>query len=279
MNYVNLDGRIIDKAQLEAECIRQNHSVDNGIFETILVRNASIRLASYHWQRLFEGLTKLNIDATTINSALLEQEILQVVKSNMAEKLCRVRLKLFFKQDYSTTSNRPHFLIECFPILEEVISWQNKGWKCGLASEYIKVADSLAHLKKSNRELYIRLQANAAKEGWDDVFLFNQHGRIVESSIANIWWIKDEKIFTTPLSEGCVNGVMRRFIKDVCFKEGILVNETPLTIDILLDADEMFLSNALRNIIPIHNFQGHNYASVKTFELFQLVEKALSSIP
>ena len=275
MNYVNLDGCIMDRAQLKAECSLHNHSIDNGIFETILVKNALIRLAFYHWQRLFDGLKKLNIDTTIINGAFLEQEVLKVVLANKAETLCRVRLKLFYKQDYATKSNKAHFLIECFPILEEVLLWQNRGWICGLSNDFIKVADPLSHLKKSNRELYNPLQFKMAKEDWDDVFFYNQHGRIVETSIANLWWIKLDTIYTPPLSEGFVNGVMRRFIKDVLSKEGIIINEVPLTIDLLLDADEVFLSNALRSIVPIHNIKGRKYTSVKTFELFQLIQNAL----
>ena len=277
MNYVNLDGRIMDRALLKAECSLQDHSIDNGIFETMLVKNALIRLAFYHWQRLFEGLKKLNIDTTTINEGFLEKEVLKLVLANKAETLCRVRLKLFYKQDYATKSYKAHFLIECFPILEEVLSWQNKGWKCGLSNDFIKVADPLSHLKKSNRELYNPLQLKMAKEGWDDAFFYNQYGRIAETSIANLWWIKEDTIYTPPLSEGCVNGVMRRFIKDIFPKEGIIINEVLLTIDLLLDADEVFLSNALRSIVPIHNIQDRNYTSVKTFELFQLIQKALCS--
>ena len=49
----------------------------------------------------------------------------------------------------------------------------------------------------------------------NDALILNQHDRICDSTIANVFWVKDNKIFTPPLNEGCVAGVMRKKILEL----------------------------------------------------------------
>ena len=63
-----------------------------------------------------------------------------------------------------------------------------------------------------------------------------------------MFWVKGKQIFTPPLSEGCVAGVMRAFLLDELAKKGVSVVQKPLTVAALTEADELFVSNAIRRI-------------------------------
>src|SRR5690606_32293995 len=88
----------------------------------------------------------------------------------------------------------------------------------------------------------------ATARGWNDALILNHQHRIIESAIANIFWVKDEQLYTTPLSEGCIAGVMRRHLLTASAKMGILIQEIPLTQKELHQADEVFLTNAIRRM-------------------------------
>ena len=96
----------------------------------------------------------------------------------------------------------------------------------------------------------------AGERGLDDCVLLNSRGRVVETTVANIWWVREGRIYTLPLSEGCVAGVMRRHLLEALPGAGYSVGEEPIGPDELGRADELFITNALRGIGWVREFRG-----------------------
>ena len=175
----------------------------------------------------------------------LEEELLLIVKKNKLEKLCRVRLQLFAVGGglYGHENNQPGFLIECFPLDAESLPLNENGLVVGFATGISKSMDSISNLKSCNALIYAIAAQHAKEHKWNDALISNTSGNIIESTIANIFWIKDETVYTPPLSDGCIAGVMRRYIL-----EKIPVLEKSLSANELFLADEVFLTNAVRRI-------------------------------
>ena len=113
------------------------------------------------------------------------------------------------------------------------------------------------------------MAARQAKQNkWNDALVLNTAGNIIESAIANIFWVKDGNIYTPPLAEGCVAGVMRRHLLQIT--PGIA--EKPLTIDALSAADEVFLTNAIKGIRWVRYVGEWEYAAA----IAQTLSKTLS---
>ncbi len=99
-----------------------------------------------------------------------------------------------------------------------------------------------------------------AKQNWlDDSMVMNQYGRIADATIANIFAVKDGTIYTPPLSEGCVAGVMRRFLLVDIAAEGHTMKESQFQLNDLLEADELFLTNAVQGIRWVRQFRNKTY--------------------
>jgi branched-chain amino acid aminotransferase len=105
----------------------------------------------------------------------------------------------------------------------------------------------------------------------NDVILLNAFGRICESAIANIFIIKNNKIYTPPLSEGCVAGTMRRWMLEKFSLEKYSVVEKKLSVDSMLDADEVFLTNSIHAVRWVQKFHGKTYSKEKVEEIFKSV--------
>ena len=75
-----------------------------------------------------------------------------------------------------------------------------------------KSCDSFSNLKSNNYLPYVMAGLYAKKNKLNDCIVLNSFDRVCDSAIANIFIVEKDKIFTPPLSEGCVAGVMRRWM-------------------------------------------------------------------
>src|SRR5258708_23192108 len=70
--------------------------------------------------------------------------------------------------------------------------------------------------------------AEAQKEGFDEVVLLNERGEVAECTAANIFAVKNGKIYTPPLNSGCLEGVTRGILSEIAPEAGINVVEQTL---------------------------------------------------
>ncbi|MDF1545577.1 MAG: aminotransferase class IV, partial [bacterium] len=91
----------------------------------------------------------------------------------------------------------------------------------------------------------------AKKKKCDDALLLNERGRVAEVTSANIFWVQRGRIFTPPLSSGCLDGITRRIMMRQAAKLGHDVTERSVSLDQLLKADELFISSSLKLVIGV----------------------------
>jgi branched-chain amino acid aminotransferase len=84
-----------------------------------------------------------------------------------------------------------------------------------------------------------------------------------------LFWIKDKTVFTPPLNEGCVAGVMRKFLMKKIKDSAGQIEERILTGDILLDADELFLTNAVFGMRWVCQFKNKHFSNDQCTQIFQ----------
>jgi len=266
LKYANLNGRIIAAADVS---IGDNSAFRYGVglFETMLVRDGVIRFAQSHWDRLLTGMEQLGFEKPALFSAAhLENEVLKTVKKNGSEQLCRVRLQIYGAGGglYDRQHNRPLYLIECYALAPEMLLFNENGLVTGIAHGLAKANDALANLKTTNALVYAMAAKVAKTQKWNDALLLNTAGNIIESTIANVFWVKDGYLHTPPLSEGCVAGVMRRHLLETV--PGI--REEPLREQTLLECDELFLTNAIRGIRWVGQWGDREYGNTLSQRLF-----------
>ena len=232
----------------------------DGLFETIRVRNASMPLWPQHSSRLFHDMATLKFEIPKLfTSEKLEEDIHRVLQKNEIRN-ARIRITVFRGDGglYDMDNLQPNYIIQSWLLPEGPPPFNENGLQLGFFPAGQKSMDQFANIKSNNFLIYAMAALHAKEHNLNDALVLNSAGRIADAAIANLFWVKDDGIFTTALSEGPVNGIMRSKII-----ESVPVTEMVISPDELLLADEVFLTNAVRGIqwvAGIGETQGFDHA-------------------
>jgi branched-chain amino acid aminotransferase len=229
----------------------------DGLFETIKIVKGQMPLFVLHAERLWNGLNTLQMPLP-FDQEQLKQQIVMLCERNNVLEAGRVRVMVFRGNGtlYSVEAVHPNIVIQAEALPAAYLALNEHGWQVDVCPGVQKSCDVLANLKSNNYLPYVMAAMHAQKHTLNDCLVMNTYGRICDATIANVFWVHNGYVCTTPLSEGGVAGVMRRFLLQ---QEGYKLLETACTEDELLQADEVFLTNALYGVRWVQGFRGRVY--------------------
>ena len=243
----------------------------DGLFETMRMHEGRILNVDFHFERFFSGMKTLQFDLPEYFSPeFFLRTANELLLKNLNQKNARIRL-MAFRGDggiFDSENNFPGYIIETWP-LSEKIELNEKGLVVDIFADARKSCDQFSNLKSNNYLPSVMAGIFAKKNKLDDAIILNSYERVCESAIANIFIIKDNKIYTPPLSEGCVAGVMRRWMLEKFSLKKYSVIEKNLSVDDLLDADEFFLTNSIHPVRWVKNFKEKVYGNERVKEIFE----------
>lgn len=242
----------------------------DALFESIRLANGHILFLKEHINRLKLGMTVLRMNVPAeFNSENFATLITHLLQQNQITRDARVRLTVLRNDGghYSPETNDISFLIETEAIEQNGFVLNQKGLWADLYTDMRKPVNKLSNLKSANALLYV--MAGLAKQSMklDECFIVNDQGNICESISSNVFVVKNGTLYTPPLSEGCVAGVMRQQIMSIAAKNKLLTFETPVTVNTLMNGDEIFLSNSIRGLQWVGQFKQKFYTN-KTAQFF-----------
>lgn len=224
------------------------------LIETVAIIDGRARYATLHFNRITRSAATLNF---VLPDNWSEDYFNQLVASQCPEKNMRARLLIYRTGNgfYLPNSNEVIFQVEYWSLQTPKQAIDH----IGIYRDQYKSCTSLSNLKSGNALVHILASQFASQHRFDDVLILNQHGRIAEATSSNIFWVKNGIIFTPPLTEAPVAGIMREALMLSAAKQGLLVKEEPLDEATLLDADECFLTNAIQGLVSVTRFGGKTF--------------------
>ena len=271
--YINFNGSYIHSDESFINADNRGFRYGDGLFETIKVADNKIHLAEYHFERLFSSVKILQFDIPEFfTKENLTGQILLLCKKNHHQDSARVRVIVFRGNGklFDAENNSPNYIIQTEELPNKKFALNENGLIIDIFEDGRKSCDKFSNIKSNNFLIYAMAAIHAKKDKLDDCFILNSHDRICETTIANIFCIKDKTIYTPALSEGCVAGVMRRFLLEKISKN-FLLKETGLSAENIKEADEIFLTNSISGIRWIKRFGEIKYNNLLTKEIFKTV--------
>ena len=227
----------------------------DGLFTTMRVKNHKIALFARHLARLQHNARRLGI--------LLDTDQLAEAMRNQAQRVGEGTLKLLisagaggrgYKRDTTSTPGL-HFSGSPYPAHYQ--QWQSTGISVGLSSVTLARQPALAGLKHTNRLEQVLIKQAMPNEV-DDVLVCDTQGILIEASAANVFWRTGNRWYTPDLSYSGVAGVMREFVLAQFSGHGSGCETGLYAAGSLNHASNVFICNALMQIVPVHTLQFNN---------------------
>ncbi|MFN5324341.1 MAG: aminotransferase class IV [Bacteroidota bacterium] len=250
----------------------------DGVFETIRVLNGKALFLSDHLERLVFGMDRLMMEPPMEQfeefirksiPSVLEKE--KVTNGRIRVSVYREASGFYTPEDLNTSW---HLMIREADSNETVLECS-----ATIFSNIHKSNSMISRVKTTSSLIYVMAGIHAATTGFDESIILNPDGRIVESHTSNIFIRKGKNYHTPPLSEGCIDGVMRRQIIGVMNRSGFDLQELPLTKADLMGADEILLTNVMQWVRNVTSFSNKSYESNSGPVLNRMILESISQIP
>ena len=176
---------------------------------------------------------------------------------------------------YDPQNHFPNFLIQTWDLNPANNKLNENGLIVDVFSDAVKHADTYSAIKSNNYLGYAMAALWAKKQHLNDAILLNPFNRVADATIANVFIVKDGIVKTPFLSEGGINGVMRRNLLEKLPLIAIQIQETTLTVEDLLEADELFLTNSIYGIRWVKRLKEKEYGNNMTALIFNKIIEIL----
>lgn len=211
---------------------------NEGGFESIFYSHHCMPLFMHHYQRLEQGLQKDYGLSLLPPPSYLQEIIHLLVEKNDFREACKIRVRVF-KYDVEEAWN---LQLEALPLTHSEYIFNEIGWEVGLWE--VDGTQLQRDYKHQERSVYLAASTKAKSNGMQDMLLADLQGRIIESSIGNIFFFKAGAWHTPPLDNGGIPGVMRSLLIEL-----LEAKEETLTSKQLAEVEELFICNAIRGIV------------------------------
>jgi 4-amino-4-deoxychorismate lyase len=250
----------------------------DGLFETIEVVDGQPVFLDQHLIRLSSGCLRLNLPNLDINQ--LTDEIYKVCKHSKQAVLKIIITRGSGGRGYRQPETiQPTRVISLHPFPEFPQTHAEQGINARFCITRLGLNPALAGIKHLNR-----LEQIMARSEWDDPaiqegIMLDINDHVIEGTMTNLFYVKDNIIYTASLALSGVAGVMRGIIKILLDGHNLNLIEHAYGRDELLTADEAFVCNSIIGIWPIKQIQDINFNVGKLTNqlqgwLAQLKEKA-----
>ncbi|MBW4361349.1 aminotransferase class IV [Flavobacterium taihuense] len=278
---VNFNGEIVSE---DANILVQNRGFLYGdaVFETLKIVNGKILFLEDHYFRLMSSMRVVRMEIPMeFTMEYLEEQILSLVKNNKIASSARARITVYRNDGgyYLPQSNTVSFLIHAVSLDDAAYFFSENEYEVDLYKDFYITKHLLSSIKTTNRLINVTGSIYASENGLDNCILINDSKNVVEVLQGNIFMLKDNRLITPPVSEGCLNGVMRKQILALAKKmNGIEVTEGVISPFDLQKADELFVTNVIKGVQPITKYRKKEFSTEVSKALVVKLNESLNLI-
>ena len=260
---INCNGTILDSSNLLIDKNR-GFLFGDAIFETVKVVNNKVLFAEDHYFRLMASMRICRMEIP-MNFTLeyFEEQILSIASSQNISDSCRVRMTFYRESEgfYLPTSNNVGFIVSAQKLETKEYVISKDFYEVELYKDFYISKHLLSTLKTNNKMINITGSIFANENGYQNCILLNDDKNVVEALNGNLFMKTGNTIITPPVSDGCLNGIMRKQLITIISKmEGFECIEKSISPFDLQKSDELFVTNVICGIQPITKYRKKEFS-------------------
>lgn len=222
----------------------------DGCFTTILVQQGQPILWPLHKQRLNRAIERLKLKP--IDWIMVEAQVTALAKTEF-----NGGIKVHLSRGEGGRGYSPN--VDCdtrvtfstFPYPRDYQTLRELGVKLTVCDTRLGLNPLLAGIKHNNRLEQILIKHELENRGCIDGVVCDLNDKVIETSMANLFWLKDHVLYTPDLTQSGVAGVMREAVLQLASQWGITTQLVLAPLEELLNADEVIMTNSILGVAPV----------------------------
>lgn len=275
---INYNGTLMPEADTPVHTNR-GFLFGDSIFETMKVLDGKILFLEDHYFRLMASMRIVRMEIPMFfTMEYMEEQVQKLISLSGAAPSFRVRLSVFRKPGgkYLPEDNNTEFIITAQPLQEALYSFNGSGYEVDLYKDFYVSKQLISTLKTTNKVIHITGSIYADENGLQNCLLLNDEKNVAEALNGNLFMLTGNQLVTPPVSDGCLNGIMRKQVISLVKKiEGAEISEVSISPFDLQKADELFVTNVINGIQPITRYRKKEYGNAFSGKLLQRLNAAV----
>jgi branched-chain amino acid aminotransferase len=255
---VYINGEIVSRDKAQIPVFDRGLLYGYGLFETMRSYNGHVFYLDRHIARLVNSAGVLGI-REALEPQKLETGVLRTLKANGLDD-ARIRLTVTAGEGSRGLALPVSRKLTIIITVEELVLPSPEMYAKGLRTSVVSIRRNnrspLCCMKTLGYLENLLAHAEAVDAGSDEAILLNVDEEVAECSASNIFIVEDGEIITPPIEAGILPGITRRVVIDLASSLGIKVAEEAVTVERLLNAEEVFITNSVIEIMPIASVDG-----------------------
>lgn len=253
--FIYLNGEIVKGEEAKISPFDHGYLYGLGVFETFPVYEGHPFLLDDHLSRLRNGLQELNIKFDIDRTAAISILDKLLAKNGLANARIRLNVSAGPAQvglDIIEYGN-PTFMI----LVNPLTPYDPSVEKSAVILKTRRNTPEGEFRLKSHHYLnnIIGKRETAGTPGAEGIFLTDK-GYLAEAVASNLFWVKNKSLYTPSIETGILNGVIREFVLEVAELLEMPVFEGLFTTDVIMGAEEVFLTNSIQEVVPVKSING-----------------------
>jgi branched-chain amino acid aminotransferase len=269
---VFLNDRLVDIDKAGISVTDSGFLYGAGLFETMRSYNGVVFSLKDHLDRLSFSANALLIN-NTYSREYITDAIHKVLKAN---KLTNARLRLTLTggpMSESEEKRKSTLLIAATKLQPYPPEYYKNGVLVVLSPFRQNTAEPIYGHKTTSYFSRMLALKSAHQKRAAEALWFTVDNRLAEGCISNVFLVKDSVLYTPPIETPVLAGVARKTVFQIALKNSIEFIEKNLYISDLLDADEIFLTNVIMQIMPVNRVEKHTVGNGKPGPLTKKLQK------
>lgn len=261
---INLNGKIVVNEIANISVYNRGLAYGDSVFETIRVINSKIIFWEDHYFRLMASMRIMRMEIpSNFSPEFLEQEIQHLIKESKLESSpVRVKLTVLRKQGgyYTPTTLEIDYFITVEKLTDSFYLLNSDNYEVELFKDHYINSGLLSTIKSNNKAVNVLGGIYANENGYQNCLLLNENKTVVDALNGNIFLVSDNKVKTPPLTDGALNGIIRKqLISVIKTMQELEIEEAPISPFELQKADELFITNVIVGIQPVTKYRKKEY--------------------
>lgn len=265
MEIVWYKGKICTSSEFQPGLLSRAALYGDGLFETMVGEGDEIRYLDLHVSRMQRGLKALRMHSPNdLNAEVLLSAATTLASREGLGSTFRMRLDVWRSSGgyYTPTQQSAEWSLRVMPF-KPAAALKSKA----IISRYhMKEPSPVSFFKNLNALVYVLAGIEAQEQAADEVILLNRDGQVVEAGASNLFWVKDNRLFTPSTDSGCIEGIMRHRILEAAQKHQYPVSLGLYSPIHLREAELLFTAN-VSGLSFIHQLEGKEYSTQWSPEL------------